>query len=225
MAQSVIKKRTEKSKRSKIMETVGTRYPTLGFITRGAGQSNDGIPPQPYETFAYDEALLKAKIENFNVVPYTSVLPPELCGNIVTLQPDMANEHLPYDKDLPTHFHHGAVLEVIIAGHGVDITEYKAIATGIGMVWAQDSCKKCIGGFAAEFVQLYTAPINDEIAAAEAKMWLTKSLKHELDIRCLKKKGEFEFYHNHLNLCKHFGYCLTCIGFLNFKFAKPVRPT
>ena len=30
---------------------LGTRYPTLAFITGGAGQAADGIPPQPFETF------------------------------------------------------------------------------------------------------------------------------------------------------------------------------
>ena len=54
---------------------LGTRYPTLGFYTGGAGQADDGIPPQPFETFCYDSALLQAKIQDFNVVPYTSVLP------------------------------------------------------------------------------------------------------------------------------------------------------
>ena len=50
--------------------TLGTRYPTLAFISGGAGQATDGIPPQPFETFCYDSALLEAKIENFNVVPH-----------------------------------------------------------------------------------------------------------------------------------------------------------
>ena len=62
--------------------TVGTRYPTLAFHTSGCGQAEDGIPPQPFETFCYDSALLDAKIQDFNIVPYTSVLPPELFGNI-----------------------------------------------------------------------------------------------------------------------------------------------
>ena len=83
---------------------LGTRYPTLAFISGGAGQAADGIPPQPFETFCYDSALLQAKIENFNVVPYTSVLPKELYGNI-----------LPVDK-VASHFKHGAVLEVIKIG-------------------------------------------------------------------------------------------------------------
>ena len=103
--------------------TVGTRYPTLAFYTGGAGQADDGIPPQPFETFCYDSALQQAKIENFNVIPYTSVLPPELFNNIV---------HIDQVKD---QFKHGAVLEVIIAGNGAKIEEHKAIATGIGIVW------------------------------------------------------------------------------------------
>ena len=102
------------------MDTFGTRYPTLAFISGGVGEAEDGIPPQPFETFCYDSALLQAKIENFNVIPYTSVLPKELYGNIV-----------PVDK-VVDKFHHGAVLEVIMAANGARIEEHRAIATGIG---------------------------------------------------------------------------------------------
>ena len=49
---------------------------------------------------------MEAKIENFNVIPYTSVLPKELFGKIY-----------PVDK-VTKFFKHGAVLEVIIAGNG-----------------------------------------------------------------------------------------------------------
>ena len=55
------------------MTTLGTRYPTLAFISGGVGEAEDGIPPQPFETFCYDSALMQAKIENFNIIPYTSV--------------------------------------------------------------------------------------------------------------------------------------------------------
>ena len=87
--------------------TEGVRFPTFEFITGGAGQADDGIPPQPFETFCYDSALMQAKIENFNVVPYTSVLPKELFGKIV-----------PLNDKIVSQFKHGAVLEVIMAGHG-----------------------------------------------------------------------------------------------------------
>lgn len=99
------------------MTTLGTRYPTLAFISGGVGEADDGIPPQPFETFCYDSALLQAKIENFNVIPYTSVLPKELYGNI-----------LPVDK-VEKNFKHGAVLEVIMAANGARIEDHRAIAT------------------------------------------------------------------------------------------------
>ena len=188
----------------------GTRYPTLAFISGGAGQATDGIPPQPFETFCYDSALLQAKIENFNVVPYTSVLPKELFGNIV-----------PVDKVAHT-FKHGAVLEVIMAGNGARIEDHKAIATGIGICWGKDSAGHLIGGWAAEYVEYFDTHIDNDIAKGHAEMWLNKSLNHELEIRGVQKHSEFQFWHNYINITQPFAYCLTVMGFLNFQNAAPV---
>ena len=188
----------------------GTRYPTLCFYSGGAGQAQDGIPPQPFETFCYDSALKQAKIENFNVIPYTSVLPKELYGNIVPV--DMVADS----------FHHGAVLEVIMAGNGANINDHKAIATGIGICWGKDKKGNLIGGWAAEYVEYFSTPIDDEIAEGHARMWLNKSLNHELELRGVQKHSEFQFFHNYLNLTQPFGYCLTVLGFLNFRNAAPV---
>ena len=188
----------------------GTRYPTLCFYSGGAGQAQDGIPPQPFETFCYDSALKQAKIENFNVIPYTSVLPKELYGNIVPV--DMVADS----------FHHGAVLEVIMAGNGANINDHKAIATGIGICWGKDKKGNLIGGWAAEYVEYFDTPIDDEIAEGHARMWLNKSLNHELMLRGVEKHSEFQFFHNYLNLTQPFGYCLTVLGFLNFRNAAPV---
>ena len=107
--------------------TEGVRYPTFAFITGGVGQADEGIPPQPFETFCYDSALMQAKIENFNVVPYTSVLPKELFGKIV-----------PLNDQIVKQFKHGAVLEVIMAGNGASRDNHKAIATGLGVCWGKD---------------------------------------------------------------------------------------
>ena len=189
----------------------GTRYPTLAFHTGGAGQAADGIPPQPFETFCYDSALLEAKIQDFNVVPYTSVLPKVLFGRIY-----------PVDK-VKQYFHHGAVLEVIMAGNGARIEDYKAIATGVGICWGKDSKGKLIGGWAAEYVEYFTTPIDDEIARGHCEMWLNKSLNHELDIRGVEKHSDFQIFHNFINITQPFGYCLTCLGFLNFEYAEPVK--
>ena len=190
---------------------VGTRYPTLAFHTGGAGQSDDGIPPQPFETFCYDSALAQAKIQDFNVIPYTSVLPPELKDNIV-----------PVDK-VSKFFKHGAVLEVIMAGNGANSSEHREIATGVGVCWGKDKMGKLIGGWAAEYVEYFPTYIDDEIAKGHAEMWLNKSLKHELEIRGVEKHSEFQLYHNYINITRQFGYCLTCLGFLNFETADPVK--
>ena len=190
--------------------TYGTRYPTLAFHTGGAGQAEDGIPPQPFETFCYDSALAEAKIQDFNVIPYTSVLPPELFGNI-----------LPVDKVAP-HFKHGAVLEVIMAGNGARREEHKAIATGVGIVWGKKD-GTFVGGWAAEYVEYFDTFIDDDIAKAHAEMWLTKSLNHELQLRDMEQHSDFQFFHNFVNIEQAFGYSLTALGFLNFENAPAVE--
>lgn len=189
----------------------GTRYPTLAFHTGGAGQADDGIPPQPFETFCYDSALSAAKIQDFNVIPYTSVLPPELFGNIV-----------PVEK-VEKHFKHGAVLEVIMAGHGARREEHKAIATGVGIVWGKDKKGKFIGGWAAEYIEFFDTYIDDEIAKAHCEMWLKKSLNHELSIRGVEQHSDFQLFHNFVNIEQAFGYSLTALGFLNFETAPVVE--
>lgn len=190
--------------------TYGTRYPTLAFYTGGAGQAEDGIPPQPFETFCYDSALAQAKIQDFNVIPYTSVLPPELFGNIV-----------PVEK-VEKNFKHGAVLEVIMAGNGARREEHKAIATGVGIVWGKKD-NQFVGGWAAEYVEYFDTYIDDDIAKAHAEMWLTKSLNHELALRGMEQHSDFQFFHNFVNIEQAFGYSLTALGFLNFENAPAVE--
>ena len=120
-------------------------------------------------------------------------------------------------------FKHGAVLEVIMAGHGASRDEHKAIATGVGICWGKDKTGELIGGWAAEYVEFFDTQIDDEIAQGHAKMWLNKSLKHELEIRGVEQHSDFQMFHNYLNITEQFGYCLTCLGFLNFEHAEPVK--
>ena len=167
-----------------------------------------------FETFCYDSALLEARIENFNVVPYTSVLPKEMYGNIV-----------PINDDIVKQFKHGAVLEVIMAGHGASRDQHKAIATGLGVCWGKDKNGELIGGWAAEYVEFFDTQIDDDIARGHAEMWLTKSLNHELSIRGVEKHSEFQMWHNYVNITQQFGYSLTALGFLNFEHADPAKFT
>ena len=134
-------------------------------------------------------------------------MPPELFGNIV-----------PVEK-VEKNFKHGAVLEVIMAGNGARIEEHKAIATGVGIVWGKDKDGKFLGGWAAEYVEYFDTYIDDDIAKAHAQMWLSKSMKHELELRDVEQHSDFQIFHNYINITQNFAYCLTALGFLNFEFA------
>ncbi len=179
----------------------GPRIPTTYFITTGTGESDQGIPPDPYETFSYDLALLDAGIENFNVVYYTSVLPPE-------------SKEVPIDS-VKHFFHHGAVLDTIMAKAGG--VKGDTVAAGVGRVWAVDDKGKTIGGFAAEYERVYSKrKVSAETARKDAIKQLTSSLKHELDIRGLKQKGDMVFDTISLNIKKNYGIALAALGFVNF---------
>ncbi|MBU7027873.1 MAG: pyruvoyl-dependent arginine decarboxylase, partial [Theionarchaea archaeon] len=52
----------------KVTEILGNRVPKDYFVTTGYGETNAGSGIDPWETGAYDLALLMAQIENFNVV-------------------------------------------------------------------------------------------------------------------------------------------------------------
>lgn len=180
-----------------------TRIPTAYIITTGTGESDEGIPPDPYETFSYDSALTEAGIENFNVMYYTSVLPPE-------------SFEVPVEK-AKDYFHHGAVLESIMAKSG----GYKGdtVAAGIGRVWAVDQNGKHIGGFAAEYERVYSKQkVSAEVAKNDGIKQLTKSLNHELEIRNLKQTGEMKFNITSLYIIKNYGMALAQIGFLNYLY-------
>jgi arginine decarboxylase len=55
---------------------IGNKIPHKYFYTKGSGESNYGGKGLPYEAGSYDAALTKAKIEQCNMMFYTSLLPP-----------------------------------------------------------------------------------------------------------------------------------------------------
>lgn len=179
----------------------GPRIPTAYFVTTGVGQSDEGIPPEPYETFSYDLALLEAGIENFNVVFYTSVLPKE-------------SYEIPLEE-AKKYFHHGSVLETIMARAGGKRGD--TVAAGVGRVWAKNAAGESIGGFAAEYERVYEGQkISANKAKAEAEAQLTRSLQHELSIRGLQRDGEMTFATTSLQIEKNYGMALSALGFVNF---------
>ena len=187
--------------------TFGTRIPTAYIATTGVGESDEGIPPEPYETFSYDLALQQAGIENFNVMYYTSVLPPE-------------SYEVPIEE-VKGKFHHGAALEAIMAKAGG--VKGDTVVAGVGRVWAVNQNGKKIGGFAAEYVRIYSSQeVGSKKAKEAATRQLTKSLNHELSIRGLKQTGEMKFNVVSLHINKKYGIALAALGFLNYIYPDPI---
>ena len=56
---------------------LGNRIPRTYFCTAGFGQSSEGSGLDPFHTESFDAALRTAGIENYNVMTYSSVIPPE----------------------------------------------------------------------------------------------------------------------------------------------------
>jgi arginine decarboxylase len=121
---------------------IGCRIPREYFWVIGWGESDVGL-----ETGSYDAALHMAGIENYNVMLYTSVLPPEA----------VELPHLP-------EIHHGSVLEGIIA---VQHTEKPGTRITAGVLLAKVFRAKdnsFLGGFACEYAG------NDSVEEAEANL-------------------------------------------------------
>src|ERR1019366_9517472 len=108
---------------------IGCRIPREYFWVIGWGESDVGT-----EIGSYDAALHMAGIENYNVMLYTSVLPPET----------VELSHLP-------DIHHGSVLEGIIA---VQHTDKSGTRITAGLLLARvyrNSDGSYLGGFACEY--------------------------------------------------------------------------
>lgn len=108
---------------------MGCRIPRDYFWVIGWGESDVGI-----ETGSYDAALHMAGIENYNVMLYTSVLPPEA----------VELDHLP-------DIHHGSVLEGIMA---IQHTDKAGTRITAGLLLARVyhiSTGSFLGGFACEY--------------------------------------------------------------------------
>ncbi len=130
-------------------EIFGNRIPQYYFVTTGKGQTDQGSGIDPWETGAYDLALLDAHIENFNIMEYTSVLPPEA-------------EEISVEEAMDKYFHHGAALESIMAS----INGYQGdrLCAGVGRIQVRTKKYKVhIGGFAAEYEGHATADVAKEV--------------------------------------------------------------
>jgi arginine decarboxylase len=112
-----------------------SRIPTCYFFTDGKGESDYGGKGLPYEAGAWDGALRQAEIHNQNIIPYTSVLPPE--AREVTRRKGL--------KMLTW----GCVLEVIVAKMNGRLGD--RITAGLLIIEVHDPKGKYKGGFAVEY--------------------------------------------------------------------------
>ncbi len=187
----------------------GCRIPAEYFVTSGRGDTDIGSGEDPWETGSYDLALMDAKIENFNIIKYSSVLPPE--SKEISL------------KKAQTMFRHGAALETIMAS--VNGVQGDLLCTGVGRIQVRrKSDKKHIGGFAAEYEKVYhkggTIP-TIEAAEQVAKKMMQVSLMGEVNRRY--KKEEYEtfgetFEINAFKVQNSFGTSLAALCFMTYIF-------
>jgi arginine decarboxylase len=158
-------------------EVFGNRIPKEYFVTSGKGDTDIGPGDDPWETGSYDLALMDAKIENFNVTQYSSVLPPE-------------SKEIPISEAEAT-FRHGAVIETIMAS--VNGVKGNTLCTGVGRIQVRRlSDGKHIGGFAAEYEKVHTEEIALADAEKAAEEMLHTSLMGEVNRRY--STDEYEFF-------------------------------
>lgn len=168
---------------------IGSRIPNEYFWVIGWGESDVGI-----ETGSYDAALHMAGIENYNVLLYSSVIPPEAV-------------ELPHLPDI----HHGSVLEGIIA---VQHTDKPGTRITAGLLLAKvyrTSDSSYLGGFACEYAG------NGSVEEAETN--LREAMQQLFARRYKPKLYKLEFGKS---VCrtytpeKSFGTILVGIGFSSY---------
>jgi arginine decarboxylase len=168
---------------------IGCRIPKEYFWVIGWGDSDVGI-----ETGSYDVALHMAGIENYNIMLYTSVLPPEA----------LELSHLP-------DIHHGSVLEGIMA---VQHTAKAGTRITAGLLLAKvyrNSDGSSLGGFACEYAgngSVEEAEVNLREAMQQlfARRYQTKLYSLEIEKSVVRTYAPE----------KSFGTILVGIGFASY---------
>jgi len=176
---------------------ISNRIPKEYVVVTGAGQTSFGPGVDPWETAAYDLALLDAGIENCNIVEYTSVLPKE------------AVEISLADARSAGYFTHGMVLECIKAQMNGEQGDH--ICAGVGRCEVWDEEDNLIGGFAAE----YEGHGSQNLAMEK----LNEALEGIFDRRYSGKRykmGNVKISTRDLVIDKQYGTVLVALGFVRF---------
>lgn len=182
---------------------MGTRIPKDYFVCSGFGQTDSGGGIDPWETGAYDLALEEAGIQNFNIVPYTSVVPLEAV-------------EIGYEQAKP-YFHHGAVLETIMSQ--MNGAQGDRLSAGVGQMQILDKkTGKYKGGYAAEYKGHARKERVKEILTEDLMGIFNRRYSHEdydaVDLKFTIKEAEVE---------KNYGTVLAAICFVTYIL--PVYPS
>ncbi|MCY0875827.1 MAG: pyruvoyl-dependent arginine decarboxylase [Firmicutes bacterium] len=175
---------------------VSNRIPKDYIVTKGIGDTDSGHGSDPWETGSFDMACKMAQIENFNIVRYTSILPP-------------GATEMPIEQ-AKTLYHPGAVMEAIISqcnGHQGD-----HICAGVGTIRVtRISDGQAMASYAAE----YTGRANE----SGAKAFLHESLMHEFlrryDPHAYALSDEHFCVQEHVVQHRH-GTVIALIGFITY---------
>lgn len=177
------------------------RIPEKYVVVAGVGQSDFGPGLDPWETTAFDLALLDAGIGNYNIVKYSSVLPPE------------AKEISLNEAKEAGLLHHGMVLESIMAQ--VNGRKGEHLCAGIGTIEVyqrKNGEAHLIGGFAAEY--------EGHQSPEAVKKILGESLCGIFDRRYGGNSAYFisgfHYYLKNLVVDCDFGTVLVALGFVSF---------
>jgi arginine decarboxylase len=164
---------------------VGNRVPRDYFITSGKGESDNSMQPG-----SFDRALKGAKIHNFNIIQYSSILP----RSAVKI-------------DMPKKYTPGAIMESIMAVKSGKKGE--TLTSGLMVTWVFDKeSGESIGGLVAQYSG------HDGIEAA--KVELEKTMKEMFHCRYDPEKfvtGEVETIMESFTPQKAFGTVVVAIGF------------
>ena len=167
------------------------RLPTKYFETWGHGESNLAVHPG-----SYDAAVKDAKMQDWNGVGYTSLLPPDAIK-----------------VPVPTDYPHGSELMMIMAR--CDCKKGQKANAALGKAWIYNG-KENVGGLVAEY-----SKIDEIIDVKIAKEFLNESLKEMFKRRKYPsnyrlRKREMVGYESIIP-DKEYGTALVAIGFVEYK--------
>eukprot|EP00898_Chlorokybus_atmophyticus_P007004 jgi/Chlat1/7304/Chrsp58S06931 len=180
----------------------GSRVPAQYFVAKGFGETDEGGGIDPWETGSYDIALEDARIHDFNIMEYTSVLPPE-------------SREVSYEEGKP-YFRHGGVLEAIMAKMHGNFGE--RISAGVGRMHVRRKKDGFhIGGYAAEYRG--HAPVDKvkEVLREDLQGIFSRRFNNDdyemFDVKLDTIEGEIQ---------QNYGSCLVALCF--FTYLLPIHP-